>query len=127
MTIVPLIFALMAMACLGGSLLIARIAWPRFQAMERRGDMRGSVPVHLMGPGSDRSRLVSLFWRTPIPEDRPQLKRLVLAYRLANIAGLVLIIATALAIWASAGVRSNYTPRPDGRPTVTIPISAQDH
>lgn len=127
MGLLPQILALLAMASMGASLLIARVAWPKFQAMERRGGTRKPVPVHLMGPGANSSRFFGLFWLTAIPADRPQLKRLVLAYRACHAAAGLLMLVAMATMFAPGGVTREPAPRPGTPPPVTIPISAQDH
>ena len=102
---------------------IARTAWPKFKNLERRGVLKRPVPdIESMGNTNSMGKF-TLMWATRIPEDRPQLRRMVLWYRACQILGMVAMLASIIAVRSgTAPWRAEHVPPPV---TLTIPVQDQ--
>lgn len=126
MPIIAQALAIAAMASFGLSFWAAYLAWPKFKNLERRAELRKPVP-DLMGNGNTNSfRASSLIWATRLPDDRPKLRRSVLACRGFQLGGLGLMLAAMVVMGSANSPQSFGDFARNSPPPFKLIISDQD-
>jgi hypothetical protein len=121
----PLFLIVAGFVLIGLSTLFARMAWPRFRSLERRGLLKTPVSDIESTGNTNSLRTFGLLWFTPIPADRPQLKRLVLAYRACQIIGALLMFGAAVTLGTLGGDSTPSVRERQAPPPITLIV--QDH
>lgn len=113
----------LALASFALSFWLAYLAWPKFRNLERRGVIKSPVPDFIVG-NTNGLRTWSLMWATRIPPDRDGLGRLVLGYRLAQMAAVGLMLVAVFVAGSGDGLTSSRADAPANAPsTVVLDIS----
>ena len=123
MLLLAQILAILGLASMFLSMGAVYVAGPKLKAYLKRQTPSVDVPLFDFGDRRGTDRLLSLFWRVKVPDDRPRLRRLVLAHRALLVAAPLLMFASMAAAILLANADGQVgNSRPDGPPPISLTI-----